>query len=516
MIHADVIGERARLSPDKTALIYVPTNEHFTYRELDDRATRCARFWLERLSLSKGDRVGILAKNSVEFLDGFLAAGKTGIVLVPLNTRLTSTELRTIVEDSGLRALHYGGEFIDTVKALKTNGNVESWVAFDKRAGESDFEYARTMREISPAGWASHPCDPEDLYCLLYTSGTTGVPKGVMLPHRMIAWNGYNTAICWQLGEDDVSPVFTPLYHAGGLSAFLIPIFTAGGTIILHRDFDAGEVWRAIEHHKCTVVLGVPTIYTMLWGAPEREHADLSHVRWFISGGAPLPTALIDDYAKLGVVLKQGYGLTEVGVNCFSMSCEEALRKPGSIGKPLMFTEAMLGDAHPDESVGADAGELWLRGPHVSKGYWNKPEATALAIDSKGWFHTGDIARRDSEGFYYIVGRLKDMFISGGLNVYPAEVESELLKHEAIRDVAVIGAPDATWGEVGVAFVVASHTAQLSPESLKSFLASRIAKFKIPREILFVDTLPRTPYGKVMKAELQRMLHLESEKNKKT
>jgi|HubBroStandDraft_1064217.scaffolds.fasta_scaffold22596_3 fatty-acyl-CoA synthase len=513
MIHADVIGERARLSPESTALIYIPTGERFSYRELNDRAIRCARLWIEHLDLSKGDRVGILAKNRVEFLDAFLAAGKTGIILVPLNTRLTPTELRSIIKDSGLKSLHYGGEFVDTVRALKNEHNIESWVAFEERAGKTDFDYGAVLSEISPSGWTSQSCDPEDLYCLLYTSGTTGIPKGVMMPHRMIAWNGYNTAICWQLREDDVSPVFTPLYHAGGLSAFLIPIFAVGGTIVLHREFDAGEVWRAVEKYKCTVVLGVPTIYKMLLEAPEKEDADLSHVRWFISGGAPLPTALIDDCRKLGVVLKQGYGLTEVGVNCFSMSCEEAIRKPGSIGKPMMLTQARLLNAHRDETTPSDVGELLLRGPHVCKGYWNNPGATALAIDREGWFHTGDIARCDKEGFYYIVGRSKDMFISGGVNVYPAEIESELLKHEAIRDVAVIGVPDATWGEVGVAFVVSVTEVTPSPGSLKNFLASRIAKYKIPREFFFVKALPRTPYGKVRKAELQQMFHVISPKS---
>jgi fatty-acyl-CoA synthase len=505
MIHADVIGERSRLSADKTALVYVPTRQSFTYRELNDRAIRCARLWNEPLGLVKGDRVGILAENRVEFLDAFFAAGKTGIILVPLNTRLTAAELLNVVRDSGIKALLYGGDFVETVSQLKRERVVQKWVAFDTLADDADLNYGHLTSKISTAGFESNHCDPEDLYCLLYTSGTTGKPKGVMIPHRMVAWNGYNTAICWQLREEDVSPVFTPLYHAGGLFAFLVPILTAGGTIVLHRGFDAGEIWRAIGQYRCTVVLGVPTIFRMLLDAPEFEQADLSSVSWFISGGAPLLVDLVEAYRTRGIVLRQGYGLTEVGVNCFSMSSEDAIRKAGSIGKPLMFTGVRLANTDSGDPSAGEVGELLFRGPHVCKGYWNDPEATAAAIDPDGWFHTGDVARRDDQGFYYVVGRLKDMFISGGVNVYPAEVESELLKHAAISDAAVIGVPHPTWGEVGAAFVVSSQPTPPTSEALKNFLAKNLAKYKIPQEFLFLESLPRTAYGKVKKPELREL-----------
>jgi len=293
------------------------------------------------------------------------------------------------------------------------------------------------------------------------------------------------------------------LYHAGGLAAFLVPIFIAGGTIVLHREFDVHEVWESITKQKCTVVLGVPTIFKMLLEAPESGKADLRHVRWFISGGAPLPVDLIEAYGARGVILKQGYGLTEVGVNCFSMSPEEAIRKPGSIGKAMMFTQARLLDSESNEVAEGEVGELCLRGPHVCKGYWNNPSATAAVLDSGGWFHTGDLARCDEEGFFYIAGRSKDMFISGGVNVYPAEIEAELLRCPALRDAAVIGVPHATWGEVGVAFVVAAGTTIPSADELTRFLADKLAKYKLPREFVFVDALPRTAYGKVVKAELK-------------
>ncbi len=506
MIHGDVLGERARLSPESTALICAPSGPRLNYSELNHRAIRCARFWVEHCGLSKGDRVGILAKNRIEFLDAFFAAGKTGVILVPLNTRFTPVELGVILQDSGVKALLYDGEFGDKVRTLKQQHLLDHRIALDDPLDPADLSYTHCLQVSSPSeAWDIPRCRPEDLYCLLYTSGTTGKPKGVMIPHRMVAWNGYNTAACWQLRENDISPVFTPLYHAGGLSVFLVPIFVAGGTIVLHREFDASEVWATLEREKCTVMLAVPTIYKMLMEAPEFERVDLSHVRWFISGGAPLPVELIEAYRNRGVVLKQGYGLTEVGVNCFSMSSADSIRKAGSIGKPMMFTEARLAGSDGQEVSCGEAGQLWLRGPHVCSGYWNDAAATAASLDDQGWFHTGDLARRDGEGFFYIAGRSKDMFISGGVNVYPAEIEAVLLKHPQIRDAAVIGASHPTWGEVGVAFLVAEASNVPTSAEMTDFLAARLAKYKIPRQFIVVQDLPRTAYGKVLKGELREL-----------
>jgi len=231
---------------------------------------------------------------------------------------------------------------------------------------------------------------------------------------------------------------------------------------------------------------------------------DLSHVRYLISGGAPLPVHLIHAYHARGVVLKQGYGLTEVGVNCFTMTVEDALRKAGSVGRPLMFTEARLVDDQGRDVPNDEVGELLFRGPHVCRGYWNQPEATAAALDAGWWFHTGDLARRDSDGFFTIAGRKKDLLISGGVNVYPAEIEGELLLHEAVADAAVVGIPDDKWGEIGVAFlVIRPGTPRPAPEELGRFLERRLARFKLPRAYVFVDALPRTPYGKVVKTQLK-------------
>jgi fatty-acyl-CoA synthase len=337
-----------------------------------------------------------------------------------------------------------------------------------------------------------------------YTSGTTGRPKGVMLPHRMILWNGYNTVASWQLRDGDIAPIFTPMYHAGGLAVFLTPLFVIGGTVVLHERFDPSEVWRWIARERATLLFGVPTTFKMLRETSEFDSTDLASLRWSISGGAPLPRYLIDEYRARGLIFKQGYGLTEAGVNCFGMTGEDAARKAGSIGKPMLFAEATLRDSEGREVAAGETGELWLRGPHVSRGFWNQPEATAAAIDCGRWLHTGDLAHRDAEGFYYIDGRIKDMFITGGLNVYPAEIENLLIEHPAIRDAAVLGIPDAKWGESGVAFVVPRPGSAPSETEILDFLEARLARYKLPRAIYFRDSLPRTPYGKVIKPELRK------------
>ncbi|HEV7570352.1 MAG TPA: long-chain fatty acid--CoA ligase [Thermoanaerobaculia bacterium] len=473
MFAGDLLAERARITPDRIALISVESGERLTYAQLNDRANGAASTILDA-GLQPGDRAGLLAQNSIDFIALFFGALKAGVIVVPLSTRATAHELSVIAADCGMKVLFHDGS------APELHG-----ITLIK------LDLHRSARPLP-----DRAIDPESTACLLYTSGTTGKPKGVMIPHRQLFANGYNTAINWGLREDDIAPIFTPLYHAGGVAVFLIPLFLLGGTIVLHRGFDVAEVWETIERERCTIVLGVPTIWKMLRDAPQFATADLSHVRWFISGGAPLPAFLIDAYQQRGVTLKQGYGLTEVGVNCFTMTIEDARSKPGSIGRPMLFTEVRLVD---DDGNDAETGEMWIRGPHVSSGYWNNPQATAEAYVD-GWFHTGDIARRDAEGYFFIAGRRKEMFISGGVNVYPAEVEAELLQHPDVSDAAVIAVADETWGEVGIAFVVAPDV------DLTTFLSTRLSRYKIPRKFIFVDALPRTPYGKVLKEELRKQL----------
>jgi fatty-acyl-CoA synthase len=468
MLHGDVLGERARLNPDRTALVFVPTGARFTYAELDARALRTARA-LRGLGVSPGDRVAILAHNRPEFLDVFFASGKSGHVCLPLGTRLTPVELAAVLRDAGARVLVHDGALADTVAGLRALGDlpVEHFVALD---GDGPSTLSKRVATHAEDDRPFARPRPEDLYALLYTSGTTGRPKGVMLPHRMIAFNAFTTAV--------------------------------GGTVVLHTGFDAAEVFRTLAAEGCTVALGVPTIFKLMLEHPGFATADFSRIRWFISGGAPLPAFVIEAFQRRGVGFKQGFGMTEVGVNCFAMTLEDSVRQAGSIGRPLPFTEARLVDATGAEVPVGEVGELWLRGPHVCLGYWNDRSATAAALDADGFFHTGDLARRNAEGFYTIAGRRKDMFISGGVNVYPAEIEGALLLHPAVQDAAIAGVPHPTWGEVGVAFVVLRPGLTATPGELESFLAASLARFKLPRRYVFRDALPRTPYGKVVKAEL--------------
>lgn len=482
MFDGDLLSERARISPELTALVFVESGERFTYRQLDQRAAAAARA-ITSLGLAPGDRLGMLAHNCPEFVHLFFGALRCGVIIVPLSTRATAHELNAIAGDCDMKHIAVGDSFEAIEESLRPpRSRLKELI--ESAAGEP-FDAA--------------PFDDETVACLLYTSGTTGKPKGVMIPRRQLFWNGYNTAVNWGLREDEITPIFTPLYHAGGIAAFLIPTFCMGGTIVLHRSFDVTTVWQTIVRERCTVVLGVPTIWKLLRDAPEFATADLSAVRWFISGGAPLPQYLIDAYQQRGVAFKQGYGMTEVGVNCFTMSVADSYRKPGSIGRPMLFTAVRLTGESGAEVGDGEVGEIQIRGPHLSKGYWNNESATRAAYGDDGWFRTGDLARRDADGFFFIAGRQKDMFISGGVNVYPAEIEAELVSHPMVSDAAVVPVSDETWGEVGVAFVVGTASA----EELEQFLSTRLARYKLPRRYRFLEALPRTPYGKVEKGRLR-------------
>lgn len=487
----DLLRERARVTPDREAIVSADTGERLTYAKLDARVDAAAAALLAS-GLGPGDRFGILAFNSIDYVALFFASGRVGTIVVPLSTRATAHELRQIARDCGMKTL-FADEALAAIASEIGNLRVEPMPASNAAPPPGGSRQAAAHRAA----------DPESVYCLLYTSGTTGKPKGVMIPRRQLYWNGYNTVVNWDLRETDISPVYTPIYHAGGIAAFMIPIFCAGGRIVLHRSFDVSQVWDTIVSERCTVVLGVPTIWKLLMDDARFATADLSAVRWFISGGAPLPRFVIDSYQRRGVVFKQGYGLTEVGVNCFTMTVEESFRKPGSIGRPMLFTEVRLVDESGKDVAPGEIGEILLRGSHVSLGYWEDRAATDAAYDGEGWFHTGDLARQDDEGFFTIAGRRKEMFISGGVNVYPAEIEGELVAHPAVSDAAIVAVADETWGEVGVAFVVGKD---LSAEELTSYLTTKLAKYKLPREFVFLDALPRTPYGKVEKEKLRARL----------
>jgi fatty-acyl-CoA synthase len=502
---ADLLSKRATLTPDREALFDLSSGQRYTYEQLNRRANCLANFMREQLGLEKGERVSILAHNSVIYLDLLYGLPKIGAIFAPLNWRLTARELAYIINDCQPRVLICGPEFVGVLEELRPLIQVEHILSVEGARIEGVPAYEAYASSANPGEPERPQLDGEDACCLLYTSGTTGSPKGAILPHRQILWNCINTVISWGLTEWEVSPIFTPLFHAGGLFAFLTPVLYAGGRVVLVRSFDPEHSLRLIEAEDCTVILGVPTLYQMWTTCPAFAQADFSKVHFFISGGAPCPPDLMQKWRKeKGVIFRQGYGLTEVGTNCFSMTDEESSRKSGSVGKPIFHSQMRLVDPETGAEVRAgQAGELLISGPHVCSGYWNNPEATAEAL-KEGWFHTGDMARQDQDGFFYIAGRYKDMIKSGGENVYAAEVEAIFREHPAVADAALIGLPDDKWGEVGLMFVVLHPGHDVLEEVLLSHCLGRLARFKIPKRVIFLPALPYSPYGKVQKAELKK------------
>ncbi len=494
---ADLLSARARLTPDRVALVDMDSGRRYSYVQLNARANRLANLLRERYGVQKGDRVSILAHNSVDYIDLFYGLAKIGAIFAPLNWRLVARELVYIVNDCEPKVLFCGAEFAGLLAEMRPEVNVPHYVALEGAAVDSAACYEELRAGTSSREPDRPPLEPDDTYAILYTSGTTGRPKGATIPHRQVLWNCINTVVSWGLTENDISPVFTPLFHAGGLFAFLTPLFYASGRIILFRSFDLEAIFRAILEERCTVVLGVPTIFRMFMKHPEFASVDLSHVRFFISGGAPLPPELVHEWlAAKGGVFRQGYGLTEVGANCFSMTDEESVAKLGTVGKPIFHSQMRLinPDTLQDVPVGEE-GELLIAGPHVCTGYWRNPEASAKALwydpatGSGPWFRTGDMARRDDDGFYTIIGRFKDMIKSGGENIYAAEVEAVFREHPAVAEAALIGQPDEKWGEVGLMVVVLAKGQSATEEELREFCGGRLARYKIPKRVVFTDVL---------------------------
>ncbi len=511
MNSADILTKRALLTPNSEALIELASGVRYTYAELNGRANRAANFLREKCGVEKGDRVSILAHNSVAYVDLLFGLAKIGAILAPLNWRLTSRELTYILNDCQPKVLIVGPEFVSVYNEMKASIKVESLLSLEG-AEVSGEAYERLHEQASAEEPKRIEISGDDAVCILYTSGTTGRPKGAVLPHRQVVWNSINTVMSWGLNENDISPILTPMFHSGGLFVFLVPLFHVGGKLLLGRTFDPDASLKLIVDEKCTVILGVPTLFQVWMNSAQFANADFSHVRFFISGGAPCPPSLIQAWSeKKGVVMRQGYGLTEVGVNCFSMTDEDALRKVGSVGKPIFHSEMRLVDENCEDVTVGSTGELIIKGEHVCVGYWNNEEATKQSLKD-GWFHTGDMARMDEEGYFYISGRFKDMIISGGENVYAAEVESIFREHAAVADAALIGQPDEKWGEVGVMIVACKPGQTVSANDLLKFCAGRLAKYKIPKRIEFVDALPYSPYGKVIKAELKKQWIVESGK----
>jgi fatty-acyl-CoA synthase len=502
MYIGDWLARREQLTPNQVALVdTVHSGRSITYREWNRATNRTANFLRQRLGVTRGDRVAILASNSVEYLDLWFACGKLGVIGQLLNWRLTPHEIGTLLADAAPTVLVYSPEFAATVDAIRTGvESIKHFVALG--------ETPRPDIPFSERESCSHTPPPEveltwdDPWLICYTGGTTGLPKGAILTHRSITANSVNTVMSWGLTPDDVAILNTPLFHAGGLSVFTAPLVHIGGTTIVCRQFNADQVFDLIRDAGVTLFFGVPTMFITLQQHPRWGEVDFSRLKIVISGGAPCPLPVFEKFWERGVDFKTGYGLTEAGPNNFWLPREDVRRKPGAVGVPLFHIDVQVVQDDGRECAADEMGELLIRGPHVCAGYWARPEETAKTIAAGGWLHTGDLARRDAEGYYYIVGRKKDMIISGGENIYPAEVEDVLHAHPAIAEAALIGVPDPKYGEVGRAIVVPRDGSAVAAEELIAFCQTRLARYKIPKSVVFADTLPKTGAGKVDKKEL--------------
>ena len=482
----DWLKRWALYSPNRIALQSGDDDRSFTYAHLYRFSCDLAARLHSTYHIGVGDRVACFAQNELEYIALFFAVQRLGAILVPINFRFTTAEAEHIVRDSGAKVLIAQEAFWSTVGSLSA---VTSLVAFES-----------LMRDLPQAAPLDFKGGFEEPCMILYTSGTTGFPKGAVITPRMQFWNSINTGLRLNLTQNEVVLTFLPLFHTGGWNVLTTPCLHRGARVVLMRKFDAEKVLQLCEREKVTVLFGVPTTMDFLQRSPRFEHTDLKSIRYAIVGGEPMALECIRAWEGRGIPIRQGYGLTEFGPNVFSLNEEDSVRKIGSIGFPNFYIEARVIGPSGEELGANEIGELILRGPVAMKGYWNNEQATREVFPD-GWVRTGDLVRRDDEGYYYVVGRKKEMFISGGENVYPAEIEKVLRQLPGVTEAAVIGVPHPKWGEAGRAFVAGG--ASLAPEILRQHCLERLAKFKVPQEFVILPALPKTESGKIHKIALK-------------
>jgi fatty-acyl-CoA synthase len=510
MYIGDYLGRREIYSPDTLAIIDAGKSPEMrlTYKKWNQRVNRLANWLKDEVGVGYRDRVAILAQDGIEHLDLFYACGKLGAIHTALNWRLHWRELVAIIEDTQPKALIYSDAFKDTVveveKAIRdTDYAIGHYLHIEGDGIPNSLYYETTVQSAPDTPVTYEVLDKEDIACLLFTGGTTGLPKGAQISHRQVNWNVLNTVI-HDLNHDDIYLCVFPLFHAGGLFAYVSSQVVFGNTTILTKQFNPEQVLNLIEREKVTVFAAVPTMYQMLTQASNFKESDLSSLRFCTSGGAPLPVPLVEYYtAEKGIRFKQGFGMTEYGPGLFALPPEDAIRKAGSIGRPNFFIDVRVVDENNNFLGPNQPGELLLKGPSGCSGYWNNPKASAEAIDEGGWFHTGDIVEYDQEWYFFVRDRKKDMFISGGENVYPVEIENVLYRHSAVHMCAVIGVPDEKWGEVGKACVVFKPSQSATVDELIAFMQDHLAKYKVPRSVEIMDALPLSSMGKILKRELR-------------
>ena len=496
-----MILRRAALVPDLPALSF--EGETLSYRDFGARIRRLASV-LRKLGVNRGDRVAFLGFNHPVFLETLFAAAAIGAIFVPLNFRLTAAELDFIVNDAGVHTLLADDAHKAVIDAVRAGLCCRRYVAAESPS-EGWTDHAQTGEHLLPLA-AAERVEADEVALIMYTSGTTGRPKGAMLTHGNLFWNNVNARFGPDTPASGVSLTAAPLFHIGGLNVTTLAGLQSGGHVVLHRSFDPGLVLADIARYRVGTMFGAPAMFLFMSQHPAFTSADLGSVEVLVCGGAPVPEALIRVYGARGIRLCQGYGLTETAPFATFLGSRWIETKLGSAGQPPLYGDVRVVDALNRPLGHGERGEVCVRAPNVMKGYWNRPEATREAIDAEGWFHTGDVGYFDAEGFLFLCDRVKDMVITGGENVYPAEVESVLYEHPAIAEVAVIGLPDEKWGEAVTAVVRVVPGSALTIEELRAFAGEKLARYKLPLRLHVVDELPRNPAGKVLKYQLRELL----------
>ncbi|MFS0575036.1 long-chain fatty acid--CoA ligase [Sporosarcina sp. 179-K 3D1 HS] len=483
------IMDRIRLSPRREAVIDISSGDKWTYADLKERILRWTAFFNEN-GYPQGERVAVLAPNQPDLFALLFACEVQGLLFVPLNWRLHQAELQVLLRDCEPVVLLFDRQFESLVQQTGFSETMPLTIV-----EETDVLLKcpdSTIYEGDESPWM-----------MLYTGGTTGAPKGVVLSKKAVNWNALNTIASWGLTEEDRTINYMPLFHTGGLNALSIPILMAGGTVVLGRQFDEEEALRATNRYEATISLFVPTMYQAIIQTPYFQQASFPSMKVFLSGGAPCPHAIYEAFQHKGVSFKEGYGLTEAGPNNFFIRPEVACQKIGSVGKSMLFNQVQVVNEQGKRCRTGEVGELCVKGPHLFSGYWRKPEETAAAIQS-GWLRTGDLAKMDEDGDHFIVGRKKELIITGGENVYPQEVEQYLLRMAGIREAVVIGLDDDKWGEVVVAYLTLRDGATVTEEDVIAHCKKALGGFKVPKEVHFLEALPTTPVGKIDKKALQK------------
>ncbi len=495
----DWIAHFGRRTPDKIAVVDLAGERRFSYARFDARISYLATHLREHLDVARGDRVAVLALNTTDTLEVQFACGRLGAVMVPLNTRLTVPELEFIVGDAAPKVMIHDGDLAETALAVAKACRIAHALLLGPGGS-----YEAAIAAAKPLA-ASEPVTLDDISTIMYTSGTTGQPKGAIITHGMTFWNCVNLGGPAYVTPSTVLLTVLPLFHTGGLNCYTNPVLHAGGTVLIMRAFDPALALRLISDpaQGINTFFGVPSIYQFMAQHPDFERSDFSRLVIGGVGGAPMPVPLLNVWESRGVSLQQGYGMTETSPSVLVLDRDDAVRKAGSAGKPVLHTEVRVVRSDGTDVAPGELGELWVRGPNVTPGYWNRPDANASSF-TDGWLHTGDATRVDEDGFYYIVDRWKDMYISGGENVYPAEVENVLHQIAAVAEAAIIGIPDPQWGEVGLAIIAIKPGQSLTEADIHAHCSKNLARFKCPRQVRFVDALPRNATGKIHKPTLRR------------